>query len=704
LTDVIAGDARQAGTGLLARTRVIGRGSGDGHTSEGEPEPASPVRLHHEPALDGLRGLAVAAVVVFHIDRIDGGFLGVDLFFVLSGFLITSLLLAEHGRQGALDLVRFWGRRARRLLPALFVVVAVIGLLLLWLTPEAQRAGFRGDALSTLGYVANWHKMFESTSYWDMFSQPSPFDHMWSLAIEEQFYVVWPLVVLLILGRLRPAASSTSSGSTAGVRPRGDRLEARQRVLTLGLLSLVGAITSMVLLWVMYDPGHTNRAYFGTDTRLGPTLLGATLATVVAGRPRRDNPPPLLAELIALGALGWMAISMVAIDGVGPSYYNGGLAAFALCSVAVIAIVTGGPVGRVGGVLSCSPLRSLGNISYGVYLWHWPVIVYLTADRAHLGGVPLDVLRVLVTLAAALLSYQFVEMPIRQGALKGTKLRRVALAGVGVAVAMALVSTAGEPAATYIARPEGSLLGADNEYLHVPAEDDFPAGTTKVLLVGDSGPMHLGPTLVEAGEDGDSRGAEVAVGFSSQILCSPVYAAPRGRLPDGTVDEREECPQDRLALWGDLIDEWDPDVVVYYLANAGGWEHEDVGGQWVWDCDPAYDLYLHDALSDDVALLGSGGARVALSTSPYTAIPEATTGQRVDCRNATYRSVAADHPGTAVIDMNRFVADTIATSDVPMFSDPVHLSDQGSELVSDWLLDQVALLDQPAPDQPHPKG
>jgi hypothetical protein len=109
----------------------------------------------------------------------------------------------------------------------------------------------------------------------------------------------------------------------------------------------------------------------------------------------------------------------------------------------------------------------------------------------------------------------------------------------------------------------------------------------------------------------------------------------------------------------------------------------------VWDCDPAYDRYLHDAIADDVEVLGRGGAQVALSTSPYTAIPEATTGQRVDCRNHTYRSVAADHPGTAVIDMNRFVAETIEATEVPMFSDPVHLSDQGSELVSGWLLDEI---------------
>src|SRR5262245_51388067 len=231
------------------------------------PDAASRPGLPHVPALDGLRGIAVAAVVVFHLGHLRGGFLGVDLFFVLSGFLITSLLLG--GRRGGgdgrgVDLKLFWSRRARRLLPALFLLLAGVAVLIATATPAGRRPAFRGDALATLGYVANWHAMGHQTSYWDMFSQPSPLDHMWSLAIEEQFYLVWPLVVggLLLLARRR---STGGHRAVAGV-------------------ALAGALASFAVLALTWSATSTNRAYYGTDARVGPTLLGAALAAVWIAR------------------------------------------------------------------------------------------------------------------------------------------------------------------------------------------------------------------------------------------------------------------------------------------------------------------------------------------------------------------------------------------------------------------------------------
>jgi peptidoglycan/LPS O-acetylase OafA/YrhL len=676
VTDVMAGEVEErAGRPGSHPGAPPGDHAGDGATPADDP--AARVRLPHEPALDGLRGLAVAAVVAFHLDRIDGGFLGVDLFFVLSGFLITSLLVTEQRGRGAIDLGRFWVRRARRLLPALFLVAVGISVLLLVYTPEGQRAGFRGAGVATLFYAANWQAMSDSASYWDMFNQPSPFDHMWSLAIEEQFYVVWPLVAVLVLRRGR-RRSETGNGPAATGRTPSRRFD-------LAVLALVGAAVSLLLLWVSWSPMDTNRAYFSTDTRIGPTLLGAALAVVVAGRPRRTGPTPPLLELLGLGALGWMALCTVAVDGIGPSYYHGGLASFAVATLVVIVAVTGGPADRpgvLGRVIAWRPLAWLGTVSYGVYLWHWPVIVYLTPERAHLDGLPLDLLRVAVTLGVAVLSFRFVEQPIRRGALTGAKLRHFMLGGLGVSLVAVLVATAGTAQPTFVARPRGSLLGIDNDYLQVPAE--VPEGTPKLLLVGDSGPMHLGPELVEAGESND-----VAVAFSSQILCSVVYADDVGRDPDGAVEEREPCPADPKDLWSDLIDEYDPDVVLYYLANAGSFDHERVDGEWVWDCDAAYDAYLDGAIGDVVDVLGQNGAEVVIATSPYVAIPEATSGQRVDCRNATYRRVAAAHPGVGIVDLNGFVGHQIDTTDVDMFGDPVHLSDEGARLVADWLIDQL---------------
>lgn len=225
--------------------------------------PAGP-RLAHEPALDGLRGLAVAAVVAFHLEHLTGGFLGVDLFFVLSGFLITSLLLVEAGGRGRIGLGRFWSRRARRLLPALFLLLVGVAALILRFTPADDRPGFRGDALSTLAYVANWHALADTAGYWDIFAQPSPLDHMWSLAIEEQFYLASPLLVVGVL-----ALARRRSGS-------GDRWVAA--------VAGAGALASFAVLAATFSAVDTSRAYYGTDARVGPALLGAAPAAMTVAR------------------------------------------------------------------------------------------------------------------------------------------------------------------------------------------------------------------------------------------------------------------------------------------------------------------------------------------------------------------------------------------------------------------------------------
>jgi peptidoglycan/LPS O-acetylase OafA/YrhL len=335
----------------VAKLGLRVEGDGKRVATEAVTAPDADPGLAHEPALDGLRGLAVAAVVAFHLGHLDGGFLGVDLFFVLSGFLITSLLVTETQRRGTIDVRRFWLRRARRLLPALLVMLVGVAVLLVVFTPVGDRARFRGDALATLGYVANWERMAGDQTYWDIFTQPSPLDHTWSLAIEEQFYLVWPLVALAILRR----------------RPRS---EATPRARWLGAIAVGGALASLVLLGLSYSPVDTNRAYFGTDTRIGATLGGAALATIVAGRARRQGRPSAAIDVvgaIALVLIGW---SLVTVDGQGGWYYRGGLALLVLAALVVIRATTGGPPGRVARALSWRPLCLLGIVSYGVYLWH----------------------------------------------------------------------------------------------------------------------------------------------------------------------------------------------------------------------------------------------------------------------------------------------------------------------------------------------
>jgi peptidoglycan/LPS O-acetylase OafA/YrhL len=353
-------------------------------------------RLTYLPGVDGLRALAVLAVLLYHADLswIRGGFLGVDVFFVISGYLITTLLLTEWLQRGRIDLPAFWLRRARRLLPALFLLLAVtLVFAVLFLSSEV--AGLRGDAFAALGYVTNWYLIFSHQSYFEMMGRPSLFRHLWSLAVEEQFYIVWPLLLTAMMWLLRPR-------------------------LVLPVV-LAGAVASTVLMALLYQPDvDPSRVYYGTDTRGVGLLVGAALAFLWApGRTggRAGQVHPLLLDAIGLSGLGVLVYSFLRLDGFDPFLYQGGFALVAVASAMVIAVAVH-PRAHLGALLGQQPLRWLGLRSYSVYLWHWPVFM-LTRPQLDvpIDGLPLLALRFGVTIVLAEFSYRFVETPIRGGAL-----------------------------------------------------------------------------------------------------------------------------------------------------------------------------------------------------------------------------------------------------------------------------------------------
>lgn len=370
----------------------------------------------YRPALDGVRALAITAVLLFHGGvALPGGFLGVDTFFVLSGFLITSLLLAEHDRHGRIRLAAFWGRRARRLLPALLVVLVVVAWAGHALLPPVEVRLLRGDGLSALLYVANWRMIYRGSDYFSRTAAPSPLQHTWSLGIEEQFYLLWPLLVVGALVLL-------------GIR--------RGRT---GLLvgSLVGAAASAVAAALLYRPGDVNRDYFGTDTRAQALLIGCALAVVVsragsgvparAGAAVRTGVParadatvrtgrhPVLGALAATGAAATLALWLLASGNSAWLYRDAGLAGAALAVAAVLAHAVLSPSSPTARLLALAPLVALGRISYGVYLWHWPLFQFVTAARTGLSGVALLAVRLAMTLTVATVSFVLIEQPIRRG-------------------------------------------------------------------------------------------------------------------------------------------------------------------------------------------------------------------------------------------------------------------------------------------------
>jgi len=353
--------------------------------------------------------VAIAGVLLFHTGLLPGGFLGVDLFFVLSGYLITNLLIRELQRTGRVSLVAFWGRRARRLMPALVTVLAVVTVAVRVAGPADLVRTTLADGPWVQADLVNWHLIAQSVGYWDRFGPGRVFEHLWSIAVEEQFYLVWPVVVTLAArARFRWRGWGRDSG---GVRTeRRTRRRAERRIGAVAVAVSVASLAAMVLL---LDPADTTRVYFGTDTRAFSLLLGGAAATGPARSAlapiANGRPGPVAACLVAVVGAAWLLV-----EGVDPTWlYTGGLFAHSLACAVLIGLCVLAPATGVARALALRPLRWLGSVSYGLYLWHWPVIVLLSSGPALPRGPARTVAVCALSLALATLSKRLIEDPIR---------------------------------------------------------------------------------------------------------------------------------------------------------------------------------------------------------------------------------------------------------------------------------------------------
>lgn len=523
-------------------------------TASGRPSTeADPRSIGHLRGLDGLRAIAVLAVVAYHagLGGLAGGFLGVEVFFVISGFLITALLLAEHRATGRIDPVAFWLRRARRLLPALFFLLAATLAFAVVVVPE-EIARLRADAVAALAYVTNWHLIAGDQSYFESIGRPSLFVHLWSLAIEEQFYLFWPIVLGLAL------------------------LAGRRAAL---VMTLAGAVASALWMALQFDPaGDPSRIYYGTDTRLSGLLLGAALAFVwvppVSSLPHlrpglsRRKRRRLLAKVASVGRwgsarLGWgfdllgvgalvgLAAFFVAATAFDPFLYQGGLALLAVLTVVVIAAAVH-PRAHLGRFLDVAPLRWVGTRSYSIYLWHWPIFA-LTRPGI---DVPLDaastlVIRLALTALLAEASYRWVEMPVRNGAtgrawgwVRGlahpsqaatsTRLRRLSAApaagGLAAVLSILLVSVAvatppPPPAGMQMASIDGLVTGGSGR-----GQDIGPSGR------GTDGKRHVAGGNGQAQTQSPSPGsAAVATATTTPTKPAPTPAPTPSPTPKRSI-------------------------------------------------------------------------------------------------------------------------------------------------------------------------
>ncbi|MEV6844800.1 acyltransferase family protein [Actinoplanes sp. NPDC051411] len=609
-----------------------------------------------------------------------------DLFFVLSGYLITGLLLDAHDRHGRIDLGRFWRQRLRRLLPALILMLALVAPAVRQWEPAADWAARRGEMLAGLFYYANWHMIFAHRSYFD---GAGALDHLWSLAIEEQFYVWWPLALILLLRRRRAWPWAAAALATAS------------------------AVT-MVLAYSADDP---TRAYVGTDARAQQLLIGALLVPVVrrGGRPFRA---------VGAAAAGVSAGLLLVVSASGPFYYRGGATLVALLFAALIWSVERAPGSAVARCLSVRPVRWVGTVSYGIYLWHLPVIRFLPEVLPAPVVAPATVA---VTLALATASYYLLERPIRYGrprlALDTT--RKVVAAGAAAAVFCALIVVGATTAATglqaqQIADARWAREAADGT-VGAEGDDAWPLcpDTTSICRRLVAKPGH--PTVAVLG---DSIARSLDPGFYDLARANGwgyVLAAHNGCGLTSLVsvegpEQRwflKKCAEETGPRIAQVLHEYHPDLVI----SSSRWEliaHEGAGGRTVVPPSPKWVADVHAGLRAFAQSVVRSGAALAMLTvlpvAPATprclrdptnracaGSPDALTA----ATNDIYRQVAADVPGVAAVSMQDVVCPsgrcpTVVHGMLVRF-DGMHFTEAGAHWFVRALSPRLPIIHRPPP-------
>ena len=608
--------------------------------------------IPHLPALDGLRGLAVFGVLLFHDGRLPGGYLGVDLFFVLSGYLITSLLLAEWSAAEKIDLAAFWIRRARRLFPALLALLPAIAFYAYTMAKEGELLRIRYDGFATLAYVANWRAIFAGRSYWDMFEAPSPLEHTWSLAIEEQFYVLWPLLTVFVL--------KWSRGS---------------RKVMLGTSLVLGVLSTILLVWHGTRIGGMDRAYLGTDTRGAAILFGAVLACFKADGGLSPAPERTrIVDAFGFGALLILAWAWIRMDGQHPFLYRGG---FLLTEIAVLVLIvcaTHGAQSRVGRLLSFRPLTWLGLVSYGVYLWHWPLYVVLTADRLLISGWPLTIIRLSATFAFSLVSYYLLEQPIRKRGLPFGKPILVLPAVIGLCSWLLMAST------QYIATAKTGLQS-------LPVLTIIPPGTKSVLVVGDSVAQALGERMrvVQAEK-------KIMIAERGTPNCSIL----EGTLPTLSLAKRPHDGGDCDQSWKKDAMTLHPDIALVIL-GGGHFAPVQIGDTWQRPCEAGWAKAYSAELEKDLREMQPHVGQLWVTRIPYPlgVWYSAERDGHIDCFNQMIEDVASRVPGVKIVDLARHVCPSGSGSCIKesngalLRPDGLHFAGDGAKDTARWMLDQI---------------
>ncbi len=634
--------------------------------------PRKGATLSYLPALDGIRGVGMLNIMGIHagVWLTAGGYYVLDSFFALSGFLITSLLIVELRKSSSIKLGAFWARRARRLIPGLLVMLVGVAIIYGVFVPAGTYPTLRGDALSSLFYFANWHFIASGSNYFHMTGLTSPLIHTWSLAVEEQFYLIWPLVVL-------------------GVWKIWRSLRA------LLIVCVTGVLLSALEMAVLWNPENVNRLYFGTDTRAQSVLVGAALAVGLAmwAESRRKGDAQDWQARSAWARHVLTAIGVVGIVGTALLYtkvntyeaiaYRGGFLLAALAAAAVLLSVSCAQSSPVARVLSFPLLTFVGRISYGMYLWHFPLFIFINHERTGLSGWPLLVVRLIPTMGVAVLSFFLVERPIRQGTFLTTfRARVLTVPAVGVVVASIVLATMPATATITSRAVTSGHVPATPITSAIPAT--YLSAPTRVLLVGDSQALTLGIGLQAAltadpkkydgmrilnegilgcGVADGTTGLEKGTTFIVGAPCTPdpqTATCP----PGGVFGPNQNVPcQAWTKAWADWVRQLKPNVVVFL---AGGGETKDrlFDGRMTNILNPTFAAYVERQLEKAVGIATASGALMVLMTKPCQSTGEQPDGTpwpedsaaRQAVYNSLLRQVAARHPGQVYMqDLSSYV-------------------------------------------------
>ena len=543
---------------------------------------AAPIDVPHRPAIDGVRAIAVVAVVLYHADVLwlPAGFLGVDVFFTISGYLICSLLLAEWHRTGTISLRHFWLRRARRLFPAVAALLVGVVVAALVAAPDALER-LRGDVVAAMAYGSNWWQIVRGESYFESFGRPPLLRHLWSLAVEEQFYVVFPLVMagaLKLVGR-------------------------RRGVLVAGALAVGGVSSLLMALWWQAgtDP---SRVYFGTDTRAVGLCAGVALALVWRPGQLRadiDARAARLLDAIGVGALAALLVLMTRMDEYGSALYRGGFVATAVASALLVAVAAH-PASRLGAVLGRQPFQWIGTRSYAIYLWHWPVMMLSRPELdTGLTGWRLMVVRLVITAALAEFSWWFVEWPFRSGVAQArwrdrTPVGRARLGFVAAAACVPLVAglvTASPPEPPPLLATAAAAETTETTLVAIPPPQPTPTTAAPLVFfapppaapepasapapapppapVAAPAPAPTSPPAPRPGPPPPPAGTVLAVGDSVMLAAKQALVdASGGRvLVDAAVARQADEGLDVLQRYRDMGGLMNVSAVVVHLGTNG---------------------------------------------------------------------------------------------------------------------------------------